>query len=169
VKLTVTRLGEGRYETLIKRDDGVTFRLPGVGRKFSLPHDLAHFVVEQSLRLDHGFWGSVAAGAVFDQMLYVAGRRKPKAAERSRTVLKANAQALSEAEVLVRIFNEAFELGQGKNSAIIYAHLSQRRTPPGRKPFDLRDVERTISTWDGLLARWNELPAGGRLDLAWPR
>jgi len=31
----------------------------------SVPHCLAHFVVEGSLGLDWGFWGSVADGAEF--------------------------------------------------------------------------------------------------------
>jgi hypothetical protein len=35
--------------------------MQGVGHTFAIPHDGAHFVVEQTLGLDRGFWGSVAA------------------------------------------------------------------------------------------------------------
>jgi hypothetical protein len=54
--LTVKRLdNDGRYETLIARDDGVTFSLLGVAHNFAIPHDVAHFVIENALRLDAGF------------------------------------------------------------------------------------------------------------------
>ena len=36
-----------------------------------LPHDLAHFVVEAGLGLEHGFWNLVANGASFRSL----GRR----------------------------------------------------------------------------------------------
>ena len=34
----------------------------------SLPHDLAQFVAESTLRLPDGFWGLLAAGATFDSV-----------------------------------------------------------------------------------------------------
>ncbi len=63
MKLTIKRLDRnGRYETMIKRDDGVSFHTNGVAHTFAIPHDLAHFLVEKALGLDQGFWGSVAMG-----------------------------------------------------------------------------------------------------------
>ena len=104
MRLEVKRLdGDGRYETIITRNDSVSFRVLGVAHNFAIPHDLAHYVIEKALRIEDGFWGSVAAGAVFASMTYLCGRRKPKAAERSSALLKANARALVDAEVVVRI------------------------------------------------------------------
>jgi hypothetical protein len=88
MKLTVTRLDRGKYETVVTRDDGVSYRLKGVAHHFAIPHDLAHFLVEKTLNLHQGFWGNVAGGAVFKSMSYLGGRRKPKAAERSDNLLK---------------------------------------------------------------------------------
>ena len=85
--LRFTRLDERRYETVITRSDGVTYHVKGVGHMSSLPHDLAHFAVEQGLRITGGFWGSVADGAVFGSLTHVSGRRKPHAAERSNAVV----------------------------------------------------------------------------------
>ncbi len=48
MKLTVTRLDQGKYETVVIRDDGVSYRLQGVARTFAIPHDLAHFLVENA-------------------------------------------------------------------------------------------------------------------------
>jgi len=45
MQLTVTRLEEGRYETVVARGDGVSYRLKGVAHMFAIPHDLAHFLV----------------------------------------------------------------------------------------------------------------------------
>jgi hypothetical protein len=113
VHLTVTRLDERRYETLIRRRDGVRLRVSGVGHMFAIPHDLAHLAIEGALGLRRGFWGSVAAGAVFESMSHLGGRRKPRAAARSNDLLKVNRGHLTEAEVLVRIFNDALEKGHG--------------------------------------------------------
>src|SRR6266576_1952426 len=65
MKLTVTRLDQGKYETLVTRDDGVSYRLKGVAHHFAIPHDLAHFLVEKALHLRHGFFGNIADGVVF--------------------------------------------------------------------------------------------------------
>lgn len=115
MKLSVTRLdSQGRYETMIVRDDGVRFMLRGPDCTFVMPHDIAHYVVEKELGLDRGFWGRVAAGGVFPGMSHVDGRRKPRAAERSKSILKASPDELADAEVLVRIFSETFQEGHGR-------------------------------------------------------
>jgi hypothetical protein len=64
MRIEVKRLdGDGRYETVITRDDGVSFRIQSVGHTFAIPHDLAHYLVEKALSIENGFWGSVASGA----------------------------------------------------------------------------------------------------------
>jgi hypothetical protein len=46
---------------IVVRDDGVRLRVRAPDRKFSPPHDLIHFVVEKGMRLQRGFWESIAA------------------------------------------------------------------------------------------------------------
>jgi hypothetical protein len=172
MKLTITRLDhDGRYQTLVTRDDGVTFRLHGVAHAFAIPHDVAHYVVENVLGLDGGFWASIAAGAVFPSMTYVGGRRKPKAAERSKTVLKANARPLSEAEVLVRIFNDTIEQGHGEASAVLRGRLKERWSPPGERPRDVPPpkIAEVFAAYRDMLSKWRSVPVGGTLDLLWAR
>jgi hypothetical protein len=68
MKLTVTRLdGHGRYETLIARDDGVRFYVKGVGHNFAIPHDIAHFVVENALHLNADSGAASPTGQYFPQ------------------------------------------------------------------------------------------------------
>jgi hypothetical protein len=169
MKLSVTRLdGQGRYETMIVRD-GVRFMLRGPDCTFALPHDIAHYVVEKALRLDQGFWGRVATGAVFPSMSHVDGRRKPKAAERSRSVLKANADQLSEAEVLVRIFSEAIRDGHGETSPVLRHRLKERRIPTSCRARDIgpAQISNVFAAYKDLRSRWADLPVGSSIELNW--
>jgi hypothetical protein len=171
MKLAVTRLdADGRYETLLVRDDGVSFRVRGVAHKFAIPHDLAHFVVEKALHLHRGFWGSIADGAVFPSMSYVSGRRKPKAAERSSTLLKANAPQLNEAEVVVRIFNDTIEQGHRETSPVLRERLRQRWAPPGHRPreFSPAEISAVFAAYEEMRLAWKNLPVGNTFDVLWP-
>jgi hypothetical protein len=171
VKLAIKRLdSSGRYETVITRDDGVSFHIKGVAHGFAIPHDLAHFLVEKALRLHQGFWGSIADGAVFPSMSHAAGRRKPKATERSNTVLKAHARALTEAEVLVRIFNDTIEQGHDEGSPALHGRLKERWAAPGHRPRDISqaNIAEVFASYKEMLLRWRSLPVGGTLDLRWP-
>jgi hypothetical protein len=169
MKLTITRFDQGKYETLIARDDGVSYRLKGVAHMFAIPHDLAHFLVEKTLHLDRGFWGSVADGAVFKTMDYIGGRRKPKAAERSERLLKANAAQLNETEVVVRIFNDTIEQGHHENSPVLRERLRGRLARPGLEFRGISDAEisEVYAAYRDMLAKWRKRPVGGTLELWW--
>jgi len=172
MKLTIKRLDRnGRYETMIKRDDGVSFHTNGVAHTFAIPHDLAHFLVEKALGLDQGFWASVADGAVFQSMSHAGGRRKPNAAKRSKAVLKANARALTEAEVLVRIFNDTIEQGHDQTSPVLYRHLKERWAGPGGQPRQIsqKNIAEVFARYGEMLSKWRNLPVGGTLDLFWSK
>jgi len=167
MKLTVTRLDtQGRYETTIARDDGVRFVLRGPDCTFALPHDITHYVVEKVLGLDWGFWGRVSAGGVFPNMSYLDGRRKPRAAERSKHVLRANPAGLSEAEVLVRIFSETIQEGHQESAPILVHRLKDRRAAATR-PISPAQIAATFANYQRLQTRWSELPVGGSIELEW--
>ena len=170
MRLEVKRLDRaGRYETFVERDDGVSFHVLGVAHKFGIPHDLAHYVIEKALRIKDGFWGSVAAGAVFPSMTYLAGCRRPKAAERSSALLKAHARTLVEAEVTVRIFNDTIEEGDRENSPVLAARLNDRLPLAGQKlcPISPRDIAEVYSAYKAVLRDWKALPVGGILIRHW--
>ncbi len=169
--LRLTRLDERRYETEITRSDGVTYHVKGVGHMAAIPHDLAHFAIEQGLEIRGGFWGSVAAGAVFGSLTHVSGRRRPGAAERSKQVLKANKDELTETEILVGLFNRALEEGLGPESAELRERLRRYTwTPPGQQPRQFTDeqIAAACTGWRELLGMWQQLPVGGMMELVWP-
>ena len=170
MKLTLTRLEHRKYETTITRDDGVSYRLQGVAHMFAIPHDLAHFLVEKALRLRHGFFGNIADGVVFKSMTYIGGRRKPKAAERSETLLKKNLAALNDAEALVRIFNDTIEQGHAEDSAVLQRRLCERTVRAGVafRTFSAVEISEVYAAYRTMLAKWQELPVGEQLELRWP-
>jgi hypothetical protein len=59
-----------------------------------LPHDLVQMIVEASLGIDRGFWGSVAAGATFKS----TGRKRTRP---GRAVIVANRRVIADAEGVV--------------------------------------------------------------------
>ena len=149
----------------------MTYHVKGVGHMSAIPHDLAHFAIEQGLRIRGGFWGSVAQGAVFGSLTHVSGRRRPKAAERSERILKENKGELVETEILVGLFNQALEEGLGPESPELRERLRRYVwTAPGRKPrrFTDDEIAAACDGWRRMLEAWLELPIGGTLELDWP-
>lgn len=171
MRLRLTRLDERRYETEITRSDGVTYHVKGVGHMAAIPHDLAHFAIERGLGIRRGFWGSVADGAVFDSLTHVSGRRRPRAAERSKQVLKANKGQLTETEILVGLFNQALEEGLGPESPeLLYRLRRYTWTPPGQPARHFTDAEivAACTGWRQMLELWQQLPVGETLEFLWP-
>jgi hypothetical protein len=170
LRLAVKRLdGQGQYETLITRDDGVIYGLRGVGHTYAIPHDIAHFVVERAVGLDDGFWGTIAHGAVFPTMHYRTGRRAPKAAARSHALLKGNAAKLAEAEVLVRLFNDRIEQGLEQRSPQLRAEIDEvvASWRSQRPAIGELEISRVFSDYAQVLAGWSQTSVGATLDLQW--
>ncbi len=63
-----------------------------------IPHDLATFVIEEALGLEHGFWGCVADGATFKTL----GRKRTP---QGKTVIARHVADLDDAE---RRVNEVY-------------------------------------------------------------
>ena len=168
MKLHVKRLDrDGRYETLVVRGDGVRFHVQGVAHAFAIPHDLAHYLVEKALKIEHGFWGLIARGAVFPTMRYLDGRRKPKAAERSAQLMKTHARDLVEAEVIVRIINDTFE--QGYRDVPLANAIARRvaeRLPDWGK-IDRRTITAMHTDYKKLKSDWVNLPPQAVLIQDW--
>ena len=87
-----------------------------------LPHDLAQFVVEQTLGLEFGFWGLLAQGASFET---VPGRRRTKP---GREIVRTHATQLEEAEAVANAHISAWRSGTPtRASAALSAMLARWR------------------------------------------
>lgn len=70
-----------------------------------LPHDLATYVIERGLGIEHGFWGCVADGATFRSL----GRRRT---EQGKAVIARHRSELDEAEVVANRTYHAWRDGK---------------------------------------------------------
>lgn len=137
--------------------------VPVFGPLDSIPHDLAHYVIELELGLQDGFRGSVAAGALFDGMQILAGRQRPHAAEQSRKVLAAHRQGIGVSEVLVDAALRAVR-GEGLDDAPLPID-----SPLVRTRADLNAlVVQLRPAMDAMCASWQAIPLGGTLKVVWP-
>ncbi|MDT3438388.1 MULTISPECIES: hypothetical protein [unclassified Pseudofrankia] len=150
---------------MIARPDGVTLRLQSYDRKYSVPHDLAHFVAEREFRMAQGFWGSVASGVVFASMRVVAGRPRHDAARRSRAILAANQRHIMLAEVVAGAVHRALDDGDQSAPAALTAAWGTIGT--GAPPFDPARGAAAVGRLRELRDQWQTLPPGGELALAW--
>ena len=157
----------GAYCSEAVRDDGVTVLVPGFDRKHVVPHDLAHFAAEHGFGVARGFWGSVAAGAMFAGMRVVSGRRPPHPAERSRRIIRANADEIGIAEGLAATVYQAYADGDSPTVAArrLAAYWSVTHTGPC--PYGVPGMEKACALLGDLAGRWAGVPAGGTLRLAW--
>jgi hypothetical protein len=157
-------------ETTVVRSDGVRLAVPVFGPTRLMPHDLVHFVVESELGLDRGFWGCIAAGALFGRMHVIAGRRRAHADERSRSVLRLAGQRLTEAEELVRVVAQA-AVGARATPAELAARIDRAWRPHGRRarpPVGLETARRVGAALRARRQEWAALAAGDALRLTWP-
>jgi hypothetical protein len=168
MQLTFTRRDERRYATVVVRDDGVTLFVPSFEQPTWLPHDLAHYVVERAIGLTHGFWGSVAEGAVFPGMKVLKGRQAPHAAARSREILRqmAASQQGTEAEVMVDFFVHLTQQGCTPRGAAQLGNLWHPSKSPPRS-LETREVQQVCRDLQAMQQQWQALAVGTSMTLTW--
>jgi hypothetical protein len=169
LSVTFLRVSERTLVATAVRDDGVTVRIKGVGPVHPLPHDLAHWVVERELGLTHGFWASVAAGAVFGSMAVIAGRRRPHAEERSKAVIKANGPYISQAEAVAASFVRVIErrLDRDRRAGLAFLQDEQSAVRAGVLAVGRDAFVRVCAALRDAAARWRDLPIGGSFMDSW--
>lgn len=169
MNITFTRSSERVYQTLALRDDGVLLEVPSFDRKFPLPHDLAHYVVERELGLRHGFWGCIASGALFPGIKVISGRPRPDAGTRSQAVIREAGQQGTEAEVLVGVLLKIIHTGLENDWAASHALLDNEWKPnkPCREPLRAEEVKRVGTALREAEQRWQALEVGQSLTVEW--
>ena len=152
------------YKVTVERSDRVRLQFHGVGKKFLVPHDLAHLIVESKLNMTQGFWGCVADGALFSGITIIEGRQKSHAKLKSQQIIKQAHQQLRLAECLVGAFNKIFtakvDLVQAqKRLAEISADIK-----PELSNSTILDV---CSTFEAFKTNWQVVDVGESIELSW--
>ena len=141
MEVTFYRFTEGRvsYWEAVR---GKRTRVPGsmmaLGRG-DMPHDLQQLVVEATLGLDRGFWGSVADGATFRS----TGRRRTQP---GRDVISRNKPELDESEHVAGEHVGAWLAGRPTPCAAALDAMAVRWDALG-------DGEGLVTTWPDLADR----------------
>jgi hypothetical protein len=158
-----------RYRSVLHRRDGLVIELDGGGYNKvggparELPHDLAHFVVEDGLRLEAGLWGVLAAGGMFGHAKVIAGRRPPHAAKRAQAVVDAAGDRLSQAEMLTRFVCDLALAGADRD-------VRRLKAAAGARWWQETTAEQLADTCRALRktsVRWRALRAGEALKVHW--
>jgi hypothetical protein len=159
-----------RYRSVLHRRDGLLIELDGGGYNKvggdarELPHDFAHFVVEDALGLDAGLWGVIAAGGMFGHTKVIAGRRPPHAAKRAQAVVDRAGDRLSQAEMLTRAVCDLSLDGADRDLRRLRAATGERWWQPAITADDLASACRNLRDAAG---RWRDLPAGEAIRVWW--
>lgn len=158
-----------RYRSVLHRRDGLLIELDGGGYNKvggaarELPHDLAHFIVEDGLRLEAGLWGVLAAGGMFGHAKVIAGRRPPHAAKRAQAVVDAAGDRLSQAEMLTRFVCDLALERADRDVRRLKAASGERWW----RPTSADDLQRACRALRKTSVRWRDLRAGEALKVFW--
>ncbi|OJY47531.1 hypothetical protein [Pseudonocardia sp. 73-21] len=159
MQVTFTKWGHRRYLVTIDREQGPPL-VPrgGPGYDDHLPHDIAHFAVEEQLGLALGVFGQLAAGgagifapAPVDR---TTGERR-----RAQCIAAAGRPDMARSEAVVRICTARWQASSGRAAGPVADHGNVAT---------VAETERVLARFDELSARWRALPDGGSLVLDWP-
>jgi hypothetical protein len=152
VKVTFTRQDGRRYGVTIERERGPRL-VPGGGPGFDerMPHDVAHFIVEEQLGIRLGVFGQFAEGG--------GGLFKPAPADCSEAYRKRVRRIASEGRADMRRSEAAVQL-----CVAAWQRVPTNVDPAIVTPAELEKVVRRIGE---VSARWRALPPGGSLSFEW--
>jgi hypothetical protein len=158
-----------RYRSVLHRPDGLVIELDGGGYNKvggparELPHDLAHFVVEDGLGLEAGLWGVLSAGGMFGHAKVIEGRRPPHFAKRAQAVVDAAGDRLSQAEMLTRFVCDLALDGADRDVQRLKAAAGDRWW----REITADVLEATCRALRETSVRWRDLRTGEALEVHW--
>jgi hypothetical protein len=151
MKVTFTRTKPRGYSLTIEGPDVATAKMdPAPGYHDRLPHDAAHFIVENELGIQGGVFGQMAMGGIIRPEERNA-RIQRKAKRKREAIFKAN-----------------------KNDALFSEHAiwaaqsrweKQEIIPATNIPRS--DLDRVIAKFEEFASEWSKLPVGGSITLEW--
>ena len=160
MQVTFTKVDDKRYWIAIEREHGpALLPRPAPGYDNLMPHDLAHYLVEEFFNIELGVWGQLAAGgggiftpAPMDNSLHYQ--------RRAQRISAIGREDMARSEQLVVITVSAWERSinrikhQGREFPIVV---------------DAETLQGAIRRMDEASRRWHALHHGASLAFTWPR
>ena len=154
MNVTFTRTAERRYRVSVEGPGVVSSWMePAPGYDARLPHDMAHFVVENELGITGGIFGQLAGGGharTFHPTDEQASRKVAKRGKRLAATNRGNAM-LSE-------------------KVVFLACRTWNNDLSGVTPLEgvsAEDIRRVCREFDAVSAIWSELAVGESVTLVW--
>ncbi|MEO5858082.1 MAG: hypothetical protein ABIR33_03945 [Pyrinomonadaceae bacterium] len=151
MKVTFTRTKDRGYSLTIEGPKIATAVMdPAPGYHDRLPHDVAHFIVENELGIEGGIFGQLAMGGIIRPAEGNA-RVQRKAKRKREAIFRTN-----------------------KNDALFSEHAiwaaqsrweKQDIIPDTKIPRS--DLDRVIAKFEEFAKEWSSLPVGGSITLQW--
>lgn len=152
--VTFTRTGERRYRVSVEGPGLIaSWMEPAPGYDPQLPHDMAHFVVENELGIRGGVFGQLASGGT-------AGTFQPVDHSKRRKILK-RSKKISSSERGDALLSEkavAIACGRWRREAL---------APPPGSTLSEEQVERICRRFDEVSRAWSSLKVGESMTLLW--
>ena len=159
MRVRFTKVDGKRYLIAVDREHGPPLvERYGPGYDDLMPHDLAHYVVEEHFGVELGVWGQLAAGG--GGIFYPAPEDDSlKNRRRVERIAATGREDMIRSENLVVLCMQAWERSIGRRR-------HQTRTVGIRLSDE--ELSRAVARLHAVAVRWKALPQGGHLTLEWP-
>jgi hypothetical protein len=155
--VTFTRTAERRYRVSVEgRGIASAYMEPAPGYDSRLPHDMAHFVVENELGIAWGVFGQLAEGGNAGTFRPIGERPRARVAKRGKRLARVHHNDAMLSERLVGIACRIWNNGAPQAEPVA--------TTEGVTADDMRRVCRAF---DAVSAVWSKLGVGESMTLAW--
>lgn len=154
MNVTFTRTGERRYRVSVEGLGVVSSWMePAPGYDSRLPHDMAHFVVENELGITGGVFGQLAGSGTAGTFHPVDGPKKSKLAKRSKQIAAVSRDDAQLSERVVHLARSTW------NNDLAFANPIEGVSE--------KNIERICREFDAVSAVWSKLPVGESMTLVW--
>lgn len=152
MKVTFTKVHQKGYSVSVEGPDiDASTMNPAPGYDARLPHDAAHFIVENELGILGGVFGQLAAGGTANTFFSTESKHKRKAKTRGSELSRSNKDDALFSEHAVYSAQSRWE----KQDIIPETKISTD------------DIERIIERFEAFAKDWSVLPVGGSLTFEW--
>jgi hypothetical protein len=154
MKVTFTRTGERRYRVEVEGPGVVSSWMePAPGYDARLPHDMAHFVVENELGIKGGVFGQLAAGGTASTFHPADEKKRRKIVKKGKRMAAASTDDAVLSEKMV----------------FLAWRMWNREPVPARdlEGVSGEDLKRVIREFDAASSVWSGLSVGESMTLEW--
>ena len=153
VEVTFTRTGNHRYRVSVD-GTGMTplYMEPAAGWNARMPHDMAHFIVENELGIKGGVFGQLAAGGTARTFSPVDQDKRRKLRKRGKRLATTNQK---DAELSERLISIVTQVWQNKADVTSFKEVATD------------DLKRVVREFEAASSIWSKLAIGESMTLTW--